>query len=173
MLLSSEILCAHIPCAHQSFHLPLSVYPWPDDFSRFCPPFSAQSRTALRKASSCLIVTRIPCFINTSEWESNVGVASNHSVCAVVVWHQKWWDMKYLFKARIISAFHMCPFEIFVPSPETQNEVTALKIIVLQFVHLMAQMVVSICLFIPPFFFCPKTQTEKFLLECFIVLKPW
>lgn len=64
MLLSSEILCAHIPWPYQFFHLPLPVYPGPDDFGRFCFPFSAQNRTALRKASSYLIVTTIPCFIN-------------------------------------------------------------------------------------------------------------
>lgn len=51
----------------------------------------------------------------------------------------------------------MCPFERIVPSTESRNEVTALKIIALQFTHLMEQMVVSICLFIPLFFFCPKT----------------
>lgn len=65
----------------------------------------------------------------------------------MVVWHQKWWDIKYLIKARIISAFHMCPFEPFVPSTETQNEVTALKIIVFQFLHLMEQMVGYLLLF--------------------------
>lgn len=91
--------------------------------------------------------------------------------CAVVVWYQKCWYMNHLIKERFISAFHMLPPETFVPSTEMQNDVTALKIIAIQFLHLMEQMVVSICLCIPLFFFCPKTQTEKFLLECFFCFK--
>lgn len=67
--------------------------------------------------------------------------------------------MKYMIKARLISDFLMCPFEPFVPSTQSQNEVAALKIVALQFIHLMEQMVVSICLFIPLFFFCPNQKT--------------
>lgn len=80
MLLSSEILCARIPCAHWSFHSPLPICPWPDGFDRFCLPFSAQSRTALRKASSYLILTSMPCFIYPGNCKCNVEVPSNQSV---------------------------------------------------------------------------------------------
>lgn len=35
--------------------------------------------------------------------------------------------MRYLNKARVISAFHMCPLETLGLSTATQNEVTDLK----------------------------------------------
>lgn len=44
--------------------------------------------------------------------------------------------MNHLIKERIISSFYMGPPETFVASTEMQNEVTALKIIAIEFLHL-------------------------------------